>query len=301
MTSRPMWHEPLAGAISGLVNDAIVHPLDTLRARLDTVTAPAIESPLRSFSRMVSSTYLTEGARGFFGGYGVSLMGSMPANAVYFGLYKLGQRVCQDVGNEDRSMDWAHNAFAGLVAQCGAAFVFTPLDVMKQRLQVSPVGVKVSDVLRAVRQERGPFGLWTGYWAAIAVWGPFSMLYFSAYEFLKPKLSRGASADTFCLSEFAAGTLAAAAGAVVTQPLDFVKTRIQVGRQRVSSVLTSNAAQAQGHVTQVNVLQAFLRIVRSEGPRPMFRGVVARVLWLAPGCGIMMCVFEGTQRLLLLE
>jgi solute carrier family 25 S-adenosylmethionine transporter 26 len=250
---------------------------------------------------MVWSTYLAEGPRGFFGGYGVCLVGSMPANAVYFGMYKLGQRAITDAGIEDVGM--AGNAFAGLFAQCGAAFVFTPLDVLKQRLQVSPPGVNVRDVFRAVRRERGRFGLWAGYWAAIAVWGPFSMMYFSSYEALKTTFSSGTSIDTFSLTELAAGTFAAAAGAVVTQPLDFVKTRIQVGRQVVSPVLCPKAVQhvdlisADSRTTR-NVLRCFLEIVRSEGPRPMFRGVVARILWLAPGCGIMMCVFEGTQRLL---
>ena len=72
------------------------------------------------------------------------------------------------------------------------------------------------------------------------------------------------------------------AGAVVSQPLDCVKTRVQTG-------VMGGARDA----------RALLReIVRAEGVGALWRGAAARVLWLAPGCGVMIATFEAAQRVL---
>jgi hypothetical protein len=39
-------------------------------------------------------------------------------------------------------------------------------------------------------------------------------------------------------------------------------------------------------------------ILKEEGATALFRGSAARVLWLAPGCGVTIAVFESVQRFL---
>ena len=52
----------------------------------------------------------------------------------------------------------------GLVVsfQVFANLYWTPLDVVKQRLQVAPVGASVSGVLGSVMAQNGPLGFWRG-------------------------------------------------------------------------------------------------------------------------------------------
>jgi hypothetical protein len=64
--------------------------------------------------------------------------------------------------------------------------------------------------------------------------------------------------------------------AVLTQPLDCAKTRLQVGACEPGSTF----------------LQVLRRTYANEGVAALMRGSVARALWLAPGCGLSMTVFE---------
>ena len=96
--------------------------------------------------------------------------------------------------------------------------------------------------------------------------------------------------------ELAAGVVAGGAGALITQPLDCVKTRIQVGRQRLSNVVDGGrSGSGSGSLRAMDVLRD---ILKEEGATALFRGSAARVLWLAPGCGVTIAVFESVQRFL---
>jgi hypothetical protein len=222
------------------------------------------------------------------------------------------------------------NAMAGFGAETLALMFYTPLDVAKQRLQVSPVGTTVATMARGLLRERGVAGLWAGYWAGLAVWGPYSAIYFGVYESIKKasqqqygvhdnhgnnahqrdgssssnnsdggSLGDGRSAGGAFLSpvEFAAGVTGGAVGAVVTQPLDCAKTRLQVGAQEVSSVLGRSDAR---HVIPagLGLVRTLRAIVKEEGAAVLWRGAAARALHLAPGAGITISVFEAIYRLL---
>jgi solute carrier family 25 protein 39/40 len=126
------------------------------------------------------------------------------------------------------------------------------------------------------------------------------MIYFSVYEQLKKAwtVENGSSKqDTFSFVELAAGVTAGGTGALATQPLDFVKTRIQVGRQCLSGVLVEGASTERAGASK-GMLETIRHVIKTEGVHPIFRGSVARVCWLAPGCGITIAVFESTQRYL---
>ena len=357
------WHEPAAGAVAGFVQDALMHPLDTMRARLDTmVSSPAArqasksssglsstsggtsgrlpvravnltagQGPISAFFSTVRATLQAEGVRGLYGGYGVALLCSAPANAVYFGGYKVFQRAL--VGDDDEQQgdvagppSFRVAMTAGLGAEIFAGLLWTPLDVVKQRLQVAPVGTTTASVVReVVGGPGGARGLWKGYFGGIAVWGPFSATYFAVYETLKAKWGRGSQLDPAAPAEMgldpgelAAGIVAGGCGAVVTQPLDCVKTRLQVGRQALSTVAvaapvsgssnassslasSASAAPPGGTVAVVGgrepgFLDIFRTVLREEGTPALMRGGAARAFWLAPGCGITIAVFEAVQR-----
>ena len=89
------------------------------------------------------------------------------------------------------------------------------------------------------------------------------MVYFSTYEQLKKAwvpCNEGIH-DTFSFAELAAGIIAGGTGALVTQPLDFAKTRIQVGQQRLSDVLVKNG-------TAKSRYKSLILVVLSAPPRP---------------------------------
>ena len=109
-----------AGAVAGVVQDAVMHPIDTLRAKLDMLRIPKhatkASGPVSMFIREVQRTVKSHGWRGLYGGYGVAVVGSMPANALYFGGYHFWRR---QLGREkcETKLEWWRDILAGFGAQ----------------------------------------------------------------------------------------------------------------------------------------------------------------------------------------
>lgn len=267
--------ELAAGIAAGLAQDVLLHPLDTVRARLDTgATSAKALNPVSALAHEARAVVLSDGVVGLYRGYALCLTASAPANALYFGSYRATRRALPD-GLPFR------DAAAGFGAELLASLLWTPLDVVKQRLQVAPPETSALDAARSACALGGPLGLWRGYWAGIAVWGPYSAVYFSAFEAIRRAL--GGSSDDVQSAEgvrtnLASGVGAGALGALATQPLDCAKTRIQVG--------------ATPGATQPGLLATVRAVWAAEGARALWRGAFARVMWLAPGCAVSITVFE---------
>ena len=102
--------------------------------------------------------------------------------------------------------------------------------------------------------------------------------------------------------------MAGAAASYLTNPLDLAKLRLQVSRAPAhAQAQTHTQTQSQPHTQQAQAqaqAQAQPRttgamlahVVRSEGPRGLFRGALARVLFHTPNTAITMVAFEEARR-----
>ena len=273
--------ELVGGLAAGLSKDALLHPIDTLRARLD-VTRVGSASPLAATVNELRSILAADGLAGLYRGYALCLLGSTPASALYFGSYHAMRRVLSGDDNVQGSSPW-RDAGAGAGAEVIASLLFTPLDVLKQRMQVAPVGTSVADVVRSACAGIGVGGLWRGYFAGITVWAPYSAVYFSAYEAFRDAFRSAGSCDggegANAAQSASAGAAAGGVAALLTQPLDCAKTRIQVGQ----------VGKVPGPVEIFTVVR---QVWVNEGASALVRGSLARMLWLAPASAVTITVFE---------
>ncbi|MCO5592995.1 hypothetical protein L7F22_046999 [Adiantum nelumboides] len=81
---------------------------------------------------------------------------------------------------------------------------------------------------------------------------------------------------------FASGSTSGILAAIVTQPFDLIKTRLQ--------------AEAENRRTQSSTLQIWRQIAARDGSVGLFRGLSPRVAKVAPACGIMIASFEFVGR-----
>ena len=72
----------------------------------------------------------TEGLFGFYRGFGAVLSGVVPATALYFGGYESGKRLMPS------GYGVAGDMLVGCYTQAIAGLVFTPVDIVKERMQV---------------------------------------------------------------------------------------------------------------------------------------------------------------------
>ena len=132
-------------------------------------------------------------------------------------------------------------------------------------------------------------GMEQGVFAAIASFGPFTAAYFMAYEWMKTQASNllGYDRDSLPLAlNLVNGAIGGAAASILTHPMDVVKTRLQV--QGIS----------RHEIPFRNGRDAFIRILRSEGPWAFTKGATARIMWLAPNTAITIGIYEALKRII---
>ena len=89
----------IAGLIASSVGKSIMHPVDTIKAKLQVISIPGsasaeamkAEGPKSGslMLRIVNDTIKAEGIRGLYRGFGIHVGGGIPAGGLYFGSYEL--------------------------------------------------------------------------------------------------------------------------------------------------------------------------------------------------------------------
>ena len=169
----PITRELVGGAVGGFVQDVIMHPADTVRARLQVVRTE-LRSSLAAYGHVVRNTFARQGPLGFYNGFSCVFLFSMPANALYFTSYSVAKREFTRLRDTHAASvpDSIVFLLAGFAAQICASVVFTPSDVAKQRLQVlgaattTASGGKVPmngvSMVRQIVAQEGWLGLYRG-------------------------------------------------------------------------------------------------------------------------------------------
>lgn len=160
----------------------------------------------------------------------------------------------------------AHSA-ASAVAECVSCAILTPAEVIKQNAQMVSQAAITETRESATRQtiakfRRNPLALWRGYGALTTRNLPFTALQFPLFERLKMALTklheqrrgnrRAHLWERGAITAISAGS-AGAVSAVITTPIDVVKTRIMLAaaqgfaKQDVSGRISS--AITEGRVT----------------------------------------------------
>lgn len=272
---------------------------------------------------MLVRTVQTEGVSALYRGFGAILVGGTPGTMVYlcgYDWFKSGlESARSDAGGGGggggggfgRTIPESAVPFcAGMLAETLACVIYVPVDVVKERLQVqqTPVGETKGhhhrgslDAFRTIVRTEGLAGIYKGYGATLASFGPFSALYFLFYEEMKIRSRRliplcsdvddddeNAALPFPCVVLSSAG--AGAAASWLTSPLDMAKLRIQI--QRGGGGAANASMTDGGGVVYRGMVNCLSVTYRAEGVRGLFRGAVARVLHFAPATAITMTCYE---------
>jgi len=190
--------------------------------------------------------------------------------------------------------------------------VFTPVDVVKERLQVqsdqSPCRSHYRgslDALRTIVREEGWSGIYKGYNATIFSYGPFSASYFVIYEESKQLMKAYSSSPSGATHSYHStnnshldsplsfqqnlicSSLAASISAFITTPLDFAKLRYQIQRSQHHTKVSGE----EGPIYR-GLWDALVQLHRQYGWRGLYRGAVARTLFFTPSTALMMAIYE---------
>ncbi|OMH85600.1 Mitochondrial dicarboxylate transporter [Zancudomyces culisetae] len=141
------------------------------------------------------------------------------------------------------------------------------MDLLKVRLQTH-VGshTSLSSLILRIYKQQGIPGYYSGLSAAVLRQASYSTIRFGVYEEAK-KLFRRPDGTVSPLSAIMSGILGGAAGGIVGNPADVANVRMQ------------NDGSLPSHLRRnyKNVFDALIRMVREEGLRSLFNGVIPNV------------------------
>ncbi|XVE76617.1 hypothetical protein DITRI_Ditri12bG0187700 [Diplodiscus trichospermus] len=277
------WQFMISGSIAGSVEHMAMFPVDTLKTRMQALGASCSVQPV-GVRQALGSILKLEGPSGLYRGIAAMGLGAGPAHAVYFSVYELSKQILSR-GDPNNSM--AHAA-SGVVATVTSDAVFTPMDMVKQRLQLKSSPYKgVADCVQRVRMEEGIGAFYASYRTTVIMNAPFTAVHFATYEAAKRGLTE-VSPDTANDDRLAvhatAGAVAGALAAAVTTPLDVVKTQLQCQGVCGCDRFTSGSI---GNVIQT--------IVKKDGYRGLMRGWIPRMLFHAPAAAICWSTYEASK------
>ncbi|KAG0566615.1 hypothetical protein KC19_7G077800 [Ceratodon purpureus] len=277
----------LAGSIAGMVEHMAMFPVDLVKTRmqmLQSAGGSAHSTVYKAFFAIMQK----EGPLGLYRGIGAMGLGAGPAHAVYFAAYETLKE--KFGGNASGHHPFAHG-LAGAGATIASDAVFTPMDVVKQRLQLrhSPYS-SVLDCIKKTMKEEGFSAFYKSYRTTVVMNVPFTAVHFAAYEAGKKVLAGlypEYADEEHLLMHITAGGAAGALASAVTTPLDVIKTRLQCqgvcGADRYASG---------------SVLAAARSIVKREGPGSLWRGMRPRVMFHTPAAAICWSTYEAGKSFL---
>ncbi|TAQ88551.1 hypothetical protein B7494_g3167 [Chlorociboria aeruginascens] len=214
---------------------------------------------------------------------------------------------------------------ASSIAELVSCLILTPAEVLKQNAQMIRKGSSTSSVFgpsvtfQALEKFKRPSQLWRGYTALAARNLPFTAMQFPMLEHLKISIQTyrkkngtftGSLLETGIITALSAGT-AGSIAAVITTPIDVVKTRIMLsaaaGKSDAKTKREVEILKKQGQidklackdgVTRKSSLTIAREVLNENGVKGLFRGGTLRAVWTALGSGLYLGVYESGKVLL---
>jgi solute carrier family 25 (mitochondrial iron transporter), member 28/37 len=277
----------IAGATAGAMEHILMFPVDTVKTRMQVQALPG-HPVYRNVFHGAADIIKREGVRRLYRGIPAVVLAAIPSHAVYFGTYEFAKKFFRRSSKKTGGSKYypIADAAAGAMATMAHDAVVTPLDVVKQRLQMyKSTYVSVSHAVRRMVAEDGYRIFYMSYPTTVVMNVPFMAVHFAAYEALKTLVVGDGEAHSY--HHMIAGAGAGASGGLVSNPFDVIKTRLQT--QGVHS----------GSKRYRGALHVASDVWKNEGPLAFFRGTTARVLYFVPSAAICWTIYELSKKLLI--
>jgi solute carrier family 25 protein 44 len=287
------------GSALYIVEQGLMYPAELLKTRLQIDTRP--ETKLwREMRTLFQHIIKVDGCRGLYRGFRFSTFGGIPPQLVCLVTYNSSKEKVEDLGGKRVHELGIAPLIAGAMSEGITALFWVPLDIVVQRLQIQgPMESKlcwekennfvrrwaisdcsrprtVFDVVKEIVREDGVLGLWRGTGAHYCSFVPQAGIWWASYEKSKHVFYSSVS-DEYkgTLLHIASGISAGAITAVLTNPLDIAKVRIQ----------TQVAMERNAWLT-------IRRMLKSEGISALGKGLAPKLWFSVPVSALSSVCYE---------
>ncbi|XVF23682.1 hypothetical protein REPUB_Repub13aG0060400 [Reevesia pubescens] len=244
----------LAGGLSCALSTSLMHPVDTIKTRVQasTLTFPEIIAKLPQI-----------GVRGLYRGSIPAILGQFSSHGLRTGIFEASKLVLINVA--PNLPDIQVQSMASFCSTVLGTAVRIPCEVLKQRLQAGLFD-NVGEALVGTWQQDGLKGFFRGTGATLCREVPFYVAGMGLYAESKKLAQHLLRRELEPWETIVVGALSGGLAAVTTTPFDVMKTRMMTapGGRPVSMSMVA------------------FSILRHEGPLGLFKGAVPRFFWIAP-------------------
>ena len=179
--------------MSSLIHASVGYSIevDTIKSRVQTSSFSTRE--------IIRDTLRLEGWRAFYRGVGPVVVGGVPGVCLYLTTYEY---VKETLSRSTHVSPFLVYMTSALTAETICCIIFVPVDVVKERMQVTRDSTSAKhpytssfQALRHILQTEGIRGIYKGYGATLASYGPFACIYFVLYEELKTAWAKATKID----------------------------------------------------------------------------------------------------------
>ncbi|GFY97310.1 mitochondrial substrate carrier family protein [Actinidia rufa] len=292
--------EFVSGALAGAMTKAILAPLETIRTRM--VVGVGSRNISGSFIEVIEQ----QGWQGLWAGNTINMVRIIPTQAIEFGTFEYVKRAmtsAQEKWNQNDgprlqighvnlkfSLSWISPvAVAGAAAGVVSTLACHPLEVLKDRLTVSPEAYpSIAIAVSKIYKDGGIGALYAGISPTLIGMLPYSTCYYFMYETLKKSYCFAKKKKTLSRADMLlVGALSGFTASTISFPLEVARKRLMVGA-------------LQGKCPP-HMAAALSEVVREEGLKGLYRGWGASCLKVMPSSGITWMFYEAWKDLLLVE
>ncbi|CAM9199283.1 unnamed protein product [Ectocarpus sp. 8 AP-2014] len=271
----------LASGLAAACVKTVLQPFDTMK------TVQQFSTTRMTLLQAGRDLLARGGVPELYQGLGVTLVGSMPAVGVYFGLYQFVKN--QMDAKQGMSPYLSITVSAG-VGNFIASFFRVPYEVVKQRLQVGQYPTTMV-AIQTIYNEGGLLGFF-GKGGLKMQWArdiPYAMVTLLVYETLQKAAARrncppgtkkkGAKANP--IENMVIGAIAGGMGSLVTNPMDMIKTRMMTSPELYAGPM-----------------DAAWKALSKEGPQAFLKGATPRLLHKIPANAFFFVAYEFFRSIL---
>ncbi|CAI5965872.1 unnamed protein product [Closterium sp. NIES-64] len=269
----------VSGAIAGGVSRTVVAPLETIRTHLMVGS-----SGHRTIVGVFRWIMQKEGWRGLFRGNAINVIRVAPGKAVELFTYDTVKKLLTPPDGGKPIIPIPPSSIAGSAAGVAACCLMYPLELVKTRLTIQPGEYRsILHAFYRIITEEGAHELYRGLGPSLIGIVPYAGSNYFAYDTLRTLYKRLAKKDKIePLATLIIGSLAGAAAASATFPLEVARKQMQVGALK-------------GRVVYKGTLDCIQRIVQEQGIQGLYRGLVPSCVKLMPAAGISFMCYEALK------
>lgn len=244
----------LAGGLASALSTSLLHPVDTIKTRLQasTLSLPELVSKLPQI-----------GVQGLYRGSIPAILGQFSSHGLRTGIFEASRLIL--IHFAPTLPEIQVQSLSSFCSTVLGTAVRIPCEVLKQRLQAG-IFDNVGEAIVGTLRQDGIKGFFRGTGATLCREVPFYVAGMGLYAESKKAVQHLLSRDLEAWETIAVGALSGGLAAVVTTPFDVMKTRMMTAPQGLP----------------VSMSMVAFSILRQEGPLGLFKGAVPRFFWIAP-------------------